>query len=90
MLLGGKTKWIDMMSMKPSSKIVKFLAPESGGSGPRVESNWSNSKNVLKLWKSSSLPYIFLKNPKCKVMVLIKPSTLIVKCLTSETTQGQI
>ena len=50
-----------MMSMRPSTKIVKFMTPGSGvqalGWG-----QWPNSKNVLNLRKSSLLPYIFVKN----------------------------
>ena len=70
--------------MKPSTKIAKFMTPVSGVQGSRVGAIWSYNQNVLNLRKFSSLlPYIYFSKTKCMSMMSMKPSTKIVKCMTS-------
>ena len=54
-ICGRKTKCMVMMSMKPSTKIVKFVAPGSGVQALGQGQYGHNSEHVLSLRKCSSL-----------------------------------
>jgi hypothetical protein len=54
-ICGRKTKCMVMMSMKPSTKIVKFVAPGSGVQALGQGQYGHNNEHVLSLRKPSSL-----------------------------------
>ena len=71
-----------MMSMKPSTLIVKFMTPGSG-----VQAlGWGQYGHIVKMYEilENLLLYshIYLLKTKCMIMMSMRPSTKIVKFMT--------
>lgn len=74
-----------MMSMKPSTKTVKFVVPESG-----VQTDWAGLirpyiENVLNLLLYS---HTYLRKTKRMILMSTMCSTYIVKFMVPETARG--
>ena len=70
------------MSMKPSTKIVKFMAPGSGV----LARGWGQYDHIVKLYQILEnrllFSHIYLLKTKCLVIKSMNPSTKIVKFIT--------
>lgn len=73
------------MSMKPSNKIVEFVASEPGIQALRLGPLWPYSKYVLNLIILLLYFNINFLKTKCMVMISMKSSTYIVKFMTTGT-----
>ena len=71
-----------MMSMKPSTKLVKFMTPVSGV----LALGWGQYGHIVNMYlilENLLLYYhMYLLKTKCMIMMSMKPSTTIVKFMT--------